>query len=152
MKNSMERHLTLFHSLEFLNEVDTVPGRKVWIPDIPDNDIYIDHLLSLTLEYKGRYFIEDCLPDLRPKNPSADIRIFSVPKSEHPSKPANKIVLYPQSDTLAASIHRIFHKLDPGSASFPLPDSFIDTFYNGSNITLDVIGNPLITLALLTVL
>ena len=121
MKDILDRHLTLFHSLEFLNEIQKWPGRKVWIPDIPENEIYIEHLLNLTLEYKGKYFIEECLTDIRPKNPAADIQVFTIPKSDFPLKPESKIVIYPQSDTLAVSAYKIYQKCDPDSTRIMVP-------------------------------
>jgi hypothetical protein len=117
----MERHLTLFHSLGYLNEIHTLPGRKVWLPDIPESEIYMEHLLSQTLDFKGKYFIEDCLPDIRPKFPEADIRIFSTQGSDLPADHAARIILYPQSDTLAASVHQIYRKLDPASTRVMVP-------------------------------
>lgn len=117
----MVRNLTLFHSLEFLNEIHTIRGRKVWIPDIPESEIYIQHLLSMTLDFNGKYFIEDRLPDIRPKYPEADIQIFSNPKSDHSPEAEGRIILYTQSDTLSASVHQIYRKLDPESARIMIP-------------------------------
>jgi hypothetical protein len=117
----MERHLTLFHSLSFLDAIDTLPGRKVWVPDIPESETYIEHLLDLTHGFKGTYFIEDRLPDVRPKYPDADIEVFPGPATENRSSPSGRIALYPQSDTLAASIHKIHQKLDPASTRIMIP-------------------------------
>ena len=109
----MERHLTVFHSLEFLGEIRRSPGRKVWVPDAPSSSVYIEHLLELTENDGVVLHLEDIFPDIKEEYSKTDIQAFSVSHLDLSSKKVSRIAFYPQSDTLAVSAQKIYRNLDP---------------------------------------
>jgi len=123
-------NLYFFNSGSFLPDVfpgkgDTVNAKFIWIPDIPDGINYAIHLID-----KYKVTIQNCyiekplgwmIQTLKESFPQITFNeILSIEKKQ-PDGTTNKILLYPQSDTLADSLLGIYSLLPPDQVKIVTP-------------------------------